>query len=630
MDIGRRHVVSHLGKLRSALCMCSLIFFFILFADESSGAVENKIPLEGEYAFTATQDDPAFLVPDYDDSHWQRVDVPGSWAEVGVSGTADVGTYRIRFRVPDDWQVERPAALLGLISRADETYLNGTKIGGEGIVGSLGSVWFDSPPIIPRLYPFDRKLVNVEGDNILTIRVARFPFLDEGGLFSGPVAIVDYADALPAVSAQGQRFASIDNFIFGIESLILMVALAAFGLGIRDRVMTAFLLTYISYFLTAVRDLYFLHDFGMRHELITFLTAKVGGLIWIPLIEFVAGVFNRPVGRIGRFLQLCTLIVVASFPAGNGHPMTIWYIWSGLMWSLIMICVFVLLCFWAIEAVMKHKSNGIPLLIGLSLMGVLLILDMVLSVDFTVRETGQQIGSFGITVFLLSLAAVVALRMFETEKALQQANSNALDAHEQERSRLARDIHDGIGQWLSAIKLNLQMLKSEVARNNATSIDRVEELVSDVSHAIEDTRRIAHDLAPAFLEQHGLVAAMLSHADRLNIETNIDIIVDAPTQIDLPDKTRNHLYRVFQEAVRNAIEHSGGSKVRVSLVASHGNLTLSVEDNGSGLRSKGNRKTSDHLGIQSMTERAKLLGGYLETFTRSGQGTSIVVTVPIG
>lgn len=617
------------GHSRAAATLTLIVFLTIVLVGRAQ-AETSFLSLEGVHPFTAEGDDPRFRDLHFDDSHWQRISVPSGWTAAGISAHPDTGTYRIHFELPEGWNVTKPAIRLGIVNRADEVFLNGVRIGGEGRVGQLGSLWHDIPPVMPRLYPFDTSLLKHSGDNVLTVRIGRFPYIDEGGFFNGPVALVDYTDALPEVSAQLQRFAGIDLFVFGIESLILAVALMAFIFGMRDRVMTFFLLLYMSYFLTVLRDQHFFYDLGFSSEWFTLISVKAAGLMWVPLIEFCAAILNRPVGRLGRLLQAATLLdVCIGLPLGVGHPITALYILSPLVWVAIMVPAFVLLTYWAAVAVWRRQSNGVPLLFGLGLMALLLTADISFGINSSIESTGQQIGSFGITFFLLSLAAIVGLRMFKAEKALQEANANALSAHEQERGRLARDIHDGIGQWLSTIKLNLQLLKSDVEKGKGSSIQRVDELVGDVSHAIEDTRRIAHDLAPAFLEQHGLVVAMQSHADRFSIDRDIDISVEAPQKLDLPETLRNHLYRVFQEALRNAVEHSGGTRINVSLARQTGRLTLTVEDNGIGLDRENEKRVANHLGLKSMTERANLLGGSLDTFTLSGRGTSVVIDVPI-
>ena len=133
----------------------------------------------------------------FDDSGWPLVEVPGSWQGQGMQPSFDVGWYRMHFLLPDDLNLQYPAIQIGLIARADEVYLNGTRIGGEGRVGPGGSNWHNYAPALPRLYPFDRSLLHTESENVLAIRVARQPFVDEGGIVSGPVALGRLSRCLP-------------------------------------------------------------------------------------------------------------------------------------------------------------------------------------------------------------------------------------------------------------------------------------------------------------------------------------------------------------------------------------------------------------------------------------------------
>ena len=237
-------------------------------------------------------------------------------------------------------------------------------------------------------------------------------------------------------------------------------------------------------------------------------------------------------------------------------------------------------------------------------------------------------------VFQLSLAFIAGQRVFATERALESANERILTAHEQERSRLARDIHDGIGQWLSLIKLKLNMVKADFESGRGASTAHVETLVGDVSRAIEDTRRIAHDLSPALLEQHGLVAAMQSHIDGIVRKGGVRISFEAPADLRLPDNVRDHIYRIFQEALKNALDHSAGKSISVRLSAPKSQLRLQVADDGVGLdggapQAETNGRPPARFGMRTMAERASLLGGRLSTSSGAGHGTSILVEVPL-
>ncbi len=615
----------------AAVRMAGIVAVLMMGPVSTATADTAGLSLQGKHAFSIDHDGPDLKAPEYDDSQWQRVPVPASWKSLGIPGSADVGWYRIRFKTPQDWEVARPAIRLGLISRPDETFLNGVRIGGEGIVGKRGSMLHNMPPFIPRLYPFDKALLSTSGDNILAVRVARFPYIDEGGIVSGLVTLVDYTEALPTVSAQIQRFAGLDLFLFGIETLVLLVALLAFALGVRDRVMTSFILVYVPYFCVTLEEQYFLHFLGLNSALIQFLVTKLGALVLVPLLEFVAAVCNRSVGRFGRSLQAVTLVVSLTFPTGVGGLMTSIYIASGLIWSCLLIANFVLIVVWTVSALWNRQSSSLPLLAGLMIMVVMVMADILFPTNALETYTGMQLGALGFTIFLFSLAGILGLRMRETERALQAANAQALKLHEHERGRLARDVHDGIGQWLSTIKLNLKMLKSDNERGEGLAGERLDELVGDVSHAIEDTRRIAHDLSPALLEKHGLIDAMRSHADRISKHHGVEVSVEAPADLTVATGARDHLYRIFQEALRNAVEHGKASRIKAVMSSRARQLELSITDNGVGLDGDpASPENSTGFGLQSISERTALLGGQFDVRHIENEGTAVQITIPKG
>lgn len=131
------------------------------------------------------------------------------------------------------------------------------------------------------------------------------------------------------------------------------------------------------------------------------------------------------------------------------------------------------------------------------------IADVTGMASVTVADFGFRASELGTLILQLCLAFIIGQHILASEKSLERANAQALAAHEHEQNRLARDIHDGIGQRLSSIKQDLQMLHSEASRSGHVGAGRLVDPVAEVDTTIEDTLRIAHDLSPALLEEHG-------------------------------------------------------------------------------------------------------------------------------
>lgn len=196
---------------------------------------------------------------------------------------------------------------------------------------------------------------------------------------------------------------------------------------------------------------------------------------------------------------------------------------------------------------------------------------------------------------------------------------------EEERARIARDLHDELGQSQTALLLAARTIVAastlEVARS------RAEELAQMASQTIEETRRIARGLAPGVLVDLGLATAAerlcedVAASSGLEVERRI-----ALPQGRLPREVEFAVYRVLQEALTNAIRHAHPRRIAVRLSADGGAVTLDVADDGGGLPADGN---SPGLGLRSMRERAELLGGSFHLDSAPGRGTRLTARMPV-
>jgi signal transduction histidine kinase len=205
-----------------------------------------------------------------------------------------------------------------------------------------------------------------------------------------------------------------------------------------------------------------------------------------------------------------------------------------------------------------------------------------------------------------------------------------LAAQENERRRIARELHDEIGQALTAVKINLQT----ALRTNAGSPDvaLLEDSALIVDRTLERVRNLSLDLRPAMLDDLGLVPALRWYFDRL-AHTEIAIQLDAEDwQRRLPPEVETTCFRVVQEALTNAIRHAQCRQVHVELRLQTVALQLVMRDNGIGFdvaeaRARAGRGAS--LGLLGMFERVALLGGQIEIESQPGRGTLIRARFPI-
>ena len=213
------------------------------------------------------------------------------------------------------------------------------------------------------------------------------------------------------------------------------------------------------------------------------------------------------------------------------------------------------------------------------------------------------------------------------EEKLRQLSSHLVQAQDDERARVARELHDDVNQRLAVLAMQLLELKrsSSTSEPHIKKIDALSKLISDIA---TDIRKVSHRLHPAVLDFLGLVPALAEFCDefaKLN-EMNIEFVHDQVPR-KLPKQTTLCLYRVAQEAVRNAQKHSGCRQVRVELSVGTDSVRLRVSDSGAGFDATS--VPGDRLGLVSMTERVRSLGGDLLVQSQPGGGTTVEARLPL-
>jgi two-component system sensor histidine kinase UhpB len=213
------------------------------------------------------------------------------------------------------------------------------------------------------------------------------------------------------------------------------------------------------------------------------------------------------------------------------------------------------------------------------------------------------------------------LARVETER--QRSGRLVLRAQEEERRRLARDLHDEVNQALTAILLRLQALSQSAPPDLSDELGEVKRLVNQ---AMGELLQLARQLRPTALDDHGLLPALENHVRRFASQTGIDTDLQTTGETgELAPDQEIAVYRVAQEALANVARHADASRVQVKLEASSDALRLRVRDDGRGFDS--NRRRTG-LGLDGMAERARLVGGELTINSRPGSGTELVMRVP--
>lgn len=201
-------------------------------------------------------------------------------------------------------------------------------------------------------------------------------------------------------------------------------------------------------------------------------------------------------------------------------------------------------------------------------------------------------------------------------------------AREDERTALARDIHDDLGQALTGIKIDLAMLSRQLnARQSEAAAARLDSSLMAVDAAIQSLRRFSKELRPAVLDQVGLGAALRAQGREFASRTGIQVELDIPDMLfPLTTEQRTALFRIAQEALTNVARHARAQCVRLSLGETNRDIRLIIEDDGIGIaqRPAGQRIS---LGLLGMEERAQLVGATLKLSTERGRGTTVAVVL---
>jgi len=222
-----------------------------------------------------------------------------------------------------------------------------------------------------------------------------------------------------------------------------------------------------------------------------------------------------------------------------------------------------------------------------------------------------------------------------TEEALKRSESQLrllsqriIEVQEEERARIARELHDQLGQELVALKIELVSLAERLAgvpplRDRARAMLELVEQLDATSH------RIAVSLRPDILDELGLVRAIQWYAEDFERRSGISCPVEAPVDEPvLPRQTATCAYRILQEALTNVWKHSGASQARIRITASDSTVCVSVSDNGVGLDPKRLPDTPS-LGLLGMRERASLAGGRISMRRNRGKGLRVVAYLPV-
>lgn len=534
---------------------------------------------------------------------------------VPISSSRSAAGDDIRFVVPPQLKDDQLAILLGRNGDADEVYLNGVKIGGEG---ELGRHLVKAGKVV-RLYPLPLKLLKPQGENLLAVRTVNlYPTKSYRPL---PV-IGDYSELLRIKLKDESSTRNIEFVLFTFFFIWIEYMFFLYHKRLVTKEYTSFGIFMFMYAGVYFLDSLTFYQTGLKTDSIQHIITALYFTLPATILYFQLCVFSHKL-KVWTWINLAAPVVLSlaalfvNDVSTQRVLMTLWY----------PVCVSVALTalFFAWHD-FRHKQNesGSMLagILWLSLSGGVCLASQTIPALPSYTLFGYHQSVLILFVWIIIMKYGIISRFARLRNDMQTLSSRLLSAHEDERSRLARDLHDGMGQNLVAVKFNLQRVNSGL---NNRLIDGV---IEEISTSINDLRDISTGLMPASLKAAGLAKLLKTHAAQFTKSSGISVVVEANEPPRLPLTVELNIFRIFQEALNNAAKHSGAANISVSLKEDSTGLVMQIHDDGSGFDVKTMQAKNQGLGLSIMQERARIIGGTITMQSGSNQGTTIIVEVP--
>lgn len=308
-----------------------------------------------------------------------------------------------------------------------------------------------------------------------------------------------------------------------------------------------------------------------------------------------------------------------------------------------------------IYGTMNHAKKYILALalfgsIGISLLTIILVRRIVIPLQLLVKGT-QRVGKGDLDVSIpikskdeighLSRAFNVMSHnlkqslgdLKQSEFRLQRLNSRLISAQEDERKRLSVELHDELGQSLAVLKLKVIFLEEGLDASGIKAKQECEDMTAYIDQMIENVRRLSRDLAPSSIEDLGLSASLMWLADTIKKFFAIEADINLESMDDnLSLDSQILIYRIFQEAISNAVKHSSATSIIIKGYHRKKQLIFSIQDNGKGFdmeQINSNKSEYKGLGLPTMQERARMLGASFTIKTHKDSGTLLQFSVPV-
>ena len=251
-------------------------------------------------------------------------------------------------------------------------------------------------------------------------------------------------------------------------------------------------------------------------------------------------------------------------------------------------------------------------------------------VETEVRSQQLPDGRFLSVIRDLTERIKAEKELAESYEAVRKLTSYLQNIREEERTNIAREIHDELGQRLTVLKMDVSWLKKKISGADEPVKLKLRDLTTMLDDTVKTVRRISSELRPSLLDDLGLIAAIEWQLGEFEKRSGITTeFIHSGEDMQLSDSIKTALFRIFQESLTNVVRHANAKKVTIQVIKNESSLWLSIADNGKGFdKQKVAEKRT--LGILGMKERIAMVSGKYEIISHSGKGTDVIVQVPLG
>jgi signal transduction histidine kinase len=220
-------------------------------------------------------------------------------------------------------------------------------------------------------------------------------------------------------------------------------------------------------------------------------------------------------------------------------------------------------------------------------------------------------------------------QLMATTERLRALSARINSAREEERTNIAREVHDELGQLLTALRMDVFWLDKRLPADEEQARSKLREMLELIDVSISTVRRISRELRPGVLDELGLAEALRWQLQSFHYRTGMECTFTSSEEDLVVDHARSTaLFRIFQEALTNITRHARATEVRVALTCGPESLLLEISDNGVGMEGEKVNQT-ESLGILGMKERANIFGGEVSLSGEKGRGTTVKVSIPL-